>query len=86
MADAPQPERGVSLQDRLALRLDEVATALGVCDRTIRSWIRDEALPCFHVGRVLLIPTSKLRSWIEQRTQQEQRSDTLVDEILDDLK
>ena len=74
------------LKGRLALNPAETARALGVCDRTLRTWIRDEGLPVAKIRRKVLIPIGALQQWIEQRTQDSKRCDELVQEILDDLE
>jgi excisionase family DNA binding protein len=74
---------GVHLADRLALRPKEAAEALGISDRTLRTWMRDEGLPAVRVGGVLLIRVSDLHEWMEERIEAERSLDELVDEVLD---
>jgi DNA-directed RNA polymerase specialized sigma24 family protein len=60
---------GVHLADRLALRPKEAAEALGISDRTLRTWMRDGV--------------SDLHEWMEERIEAERSLDELVDEVLD---
>ena len=73
------------LDGRLALRPKEAAAALGVSDRTLRTWMRNEGLPHFRLHGTVLIPTADLREWIVARIQSKRTTDDLVDEILRDL-
>ncbi len=68
---------------RLALRPGEAARALGVSDRTLRKWMRDEGLPYLRVGGAVLIPRAQLEKWMAERVTGEQQTDALVEEILD---
>lgn len=70
---------------RLALRPGEAAKALGISDRTLRTWMRDEGLPYARVGGAVLIPCAQLEAWMAARTDHEQRASALAEEILDDL-
>jgi len=70
---------------RLALRPKEAASALGVSERTLRTWMQDEGLPFARVGGVVLIPSRELVHWIEQRLTTSERIDGLVDEMLAEL-
>ncbi len=78
----PQPFR---LVDRLALRPPEVAEALGVGERTVRRWMRDNALPYRRLDGVVLIPRRALEQWLEEQIQEEFKTDALAAQILDDL-
>lgn len=71
--------------ERLALRPEECARALGVDERTLRRWQRDEELPFARVGGAVLFPVAELRAWLAKRVSAEQRADSLAQEILDDL-
>lgn len=70
---------------RLALRPKEAAIALGVSERTLRIWMRDEGLPFARVGGVVLIPRGELEHWIANRVALGERIDCLVDEMLAEL-
>ena len=48
-------DRGGNQPPRLALRPKEAAEALGVGERTLRGWMRDEGLPFARVGGAVLI-------------------------------
>lgn len=76
---------GQRLADRLALRPAEVAQALGVDERTLRRWQRDEGLPFARVGGAVLFPVAELREWLAKRLVSEQRADALADQILREL-
>ena len=73
------------LVDRLALRPPEVAAALGVAERTVRRWMRDNALPYRRLDGVVLIPRRALEQWLEEQIQEESKTDALAAQILDDL-
>ncbi len=51
----------VDLSTRLALTIEEAATALGVSPRHVRNHISD--LPHFHLGRCVLLPVDSMRDW-----------------------
>ena len=87
----PDPQRSegampVVAEGRLALRPGEAARALGVSDRTLRKWMRDEGLPYARVSGVVLIPRRPLEDWLAERIGADNRTDRLVSEILDDFK
>ena len=73
------------LRGRLALRPREAAAALGLSDRTLRKWMREEGLPYLRVGGVVLIPRGQLEEWMVGRVEWEGRSDALASEILDGI-
>ena len=73
------------LSDRLALRIPEVAAALGVGERTVRRWMRNNALPYRRLDGVVLIPRRALEQWLEEQIQEEFKTDALAAQILDDL-
>jgi excisionase family DNA binding protein len=70
------------LADRLALRPKEAAEALGVSEKTLRKWMRNEGLPYFRLDGAVCIPVTELRGWMEQRVSAVQSSDRIADEIL----
>ena len=49
------------------LTVQEVAEFLKVDVRTVRSWIKQDNLPAFRLGRGYRIPQVKLQEWINQR-------------------
>ena len=73
------------LPDRLALRPKEAAIALGVSERTLRLWMKDEGLPFARVGGAILIPRKDLENWVTLRVETGERVRDIVGEILDDL-
>lgn len=58
-------DRTVTLADRLALRPKEAAETLGVGERTVRKWMRDDALSCQRLDNVILISRHALEQWRE---------------------
>jgi excisionase family DNA binding protein len=75
----------VHLGERLALRPAEVARALGISERTLRKWMREEALPFMRLDGVVLIPRGELERWMEARVAAARRTDGLAAEILSGL-
>ena len=73
------------LSDRLALRPKEAATALGVNERTLRKWRRDEGLPYFRLDGSVLIPLAELQRWMAERVTSRQTADEVAEEILREL-
>ena len=74
-----------SPSDRLAYRPQEAAALLGVSDRTLRKWMRDDALPYLRLDGVVLIPRARLEEWIEARLTTGGATDRILDEIMADL-
>ena len=75
----------IDLRTRIALRPKEAAEALGVSDRTLRTWMRDEELPYLRIDRGILIPIADLKEWINERLIRKSVADDLAAEILADL-
>ena len=75
-------EQPLKLGDRIALRPKEVAKALGISDRTLRKWMRDEGLPSFRVGDSVFIPSADLQHWMQERISSEQVAEEIAGEIL----
>jgi excisionase family DNA binding protein len=73
------------LSERLALRPKEAAEALGVVERTVRKWMRDDALPYRRLDGVVLIPRRALEQWLEEQIHEDIKTDDLAAQILDDL-
>ena len=61
MADAP-----LRLANRLALRVSEVATALGLSEGAFREHLLPTC-PKIHAGRTVLIPVEPLKKYLEAR-------------------
>ena len=78
-------EERLHLADRLALRPKEVAQAVGVSEKTLRKWMRDDGLPYLRLDGVVLIPRGQLEAWMAARVDTENRSTVLAEEILDGL-
>ena len=70
---------------RLALRPAECAQALGVDERTLRRWQRDEGLPFARVGGAVLYPVAELRDWLKERITREQTTDEHARKVLREL-
>ena len=64
---------------RLALRPQEVASALGVSEGTIRKMLPE--LPHTYIGRCIVIPIHSLQQWLDDKVQSESK-DKLSQEIL----
>ena len=75
----------LDLSRRITLRPKEAAVALGVSDRTLRMWMREEELPYFQIDRGILIPIAELMEWIKDRLLRQSSVDDLVDEVLGDV-
>ena len=73
------------ISQRIGLRPKEAAEALGISDRTLRTWMRNEELPFLRVAGVVLIPREELERWLKQRIEREKRAEALAEEILADL-
>ena len=71
--------------ERIALRPQEAAEALGVSGRTLRAWMRDEGLPYARVGGTVIIPRVELEEWIAERVASRRSSDEIAEEILREL-
>ena len=84
-ANGRQGETCLDLTDRLALRPAEAATALGIGERTLRKWMRDESLPYFRVDGAVRIPVGDLRVWMSERLQSQRRTDDVAEEIVREL-
>ena len=68
-----------SIRDRLTLGPKEAARALGVCDNTVRRWMREGGLPYSRYGGRVLIRVDRLLDWIDQH---EENPRERVDELL----
>ena len=75
----------VQLSERLALRPAEAAEALGIAERTLRQWMRDEGLPYRRVNGVVLIPRTDLERWLSKGVEDDRKVDDLAAKILDNL-
>ena len=76
----------IDLADRITLRPVEAASALGISERTLRTWMRDEGFPFFRVDNgVVCIPVADLREWMADRVESSHRCDAIVAEMLQDL-
>ncbi len=72
------------LADRLALRPEEAAQALGLSERKLRDILPE--LPHFRVGKAVLLPVEALRAWVQEQTKVEPgRVDAVVKEIMESI-
>ena len=78
-------EQAADLTRRLALRPREAAEALGVSERTLRAWMRDEGLPYLRVGGAVRIPVAELGKWMAQRVASRRSAAEIASAILRDL-
>ena len=78
-------EEPLYLADRLALRVAEVAEALGLSERTIRQILPE--LPVVRIGTAVVVPTDLLKEWLRDRARKEQGAvDQAVEDVLDGLR
>ena len=75
----------LALSTRLALRPREAAECLGISQRTLRKWLRDESLPYFRVDGAVRIPVGELQAWMSSRLHSQRRSNEVAEEILREL-
>ena len=78
MSERPAPHR-------LALRPKEAAEALGISERTLREWMRNEGLPFARVGRLVVIPHIELLSWLAARVEAACGPDEIAGKILAEI-
>jgi hypothetical protein len=77
-------ETSFQLSDRLALKVDEAAAAIGVSVRHFRSIL--PAIPHLYLGNRLVIPVEPLKDWLREQTLTEKaRADQVAEEVLRDL-
>jgi excisionase family DNA binding protein len=56
----------MNLADRLDWR--GAATLLGVSPFTIRSWVREQRVPHYRIGRLIYFSKRRLLAWQDRRT------------------
>ena len=52
----------------LSLRPADAAKALGISDRLLWTWTREQLIPHVRIGNVVLYPIEGLRLWLEAKT------------------
>lgn len=62
----------VELIPRVSLRPAEAAEALGVSERTLSDWAKEDGFPILRIGGVRLIPTNELRQWLTDQIKQKE--------------
>jgi hypothetical protein len=81
---ADPAEKPLRLDERLALRPKEAATAIGLSERAFRAILPE--LPHVRVGGAVLVPIESLREWLRRRSQAAaSRVDGAVEKILSDI-
>jgi excisionase family DNA binding protein len=68
----------------LTLRVREAARLLGVCERTVQTWIRKHGLPCIRLGRSVRIPLDGLRAWVEEQARRQAKTDRNMGQWLEE--
>jgi hypothetical protein len=58
-----------NLTNRVALGIRETATALGVSEGLVRTWLPQ--MPHTRLGERVLIPVDPLKKWLQERSQAE---------------
>lgn len=53
---------------KLTLNYREAAELLGVCENTLRSWVKAGLVPCCRLGRRVLFTRSALVTWLERES------------------
>jgi hypothetical protein len=51
----------------LALRPRDAAIALGISERLLQDWSKNQDLPCIRIGQVVLYPVDEIRQWLRHR-------------------
>lgn len=52
----------------LSLRPVDAAKALGISERLLWSWTREQWVPHVRIGNVVLYPVEELNRWLNERT------------------
>jgi excisionase family DNA binding protein len=54
--------------DPLSLRPADAAKALGISERLLWRWTREQLVPHVRIGNVVLYPVDELQRWLNERT------------------
>lgn len=54
--------------DPLSLRPADAAKALGISERLLWRWTREQWVPHVRIGNVVLYPVDELQRWLNERT------------------
>jgi len=67
------------------IRLNKLSQDIGVCERTIRGWIR-QGLTCYRPSRrLVLIKRTDLDVFLSKYKDDQRQIDDLVDQIIEDV-
>jgi len=67
------------------IRLNNLAKDIGVCERTIRDWIK-QGLPCYRLSRrLVLIKRTDLDKFMDLFKDDKNQLNELVDQVMEDL-
>ena len=81
LARCEKKRASLCLDDRLALRAEELGRVLGCSERFIRDQLH--RIPHFYLGGALLFPIDPIRAWLAAEAKVEQRE---IDRVLDSLR
>ncbi len=67
------------------VRLNKIAKDIGVCERTVRDWIK-QGLICYRPSRrLVLIKRADLDDFLSKFKDDKNRIDNLVDQVMEDM-
>ena len=71
---------GAIIQEYFSIK--ELTQYCGLSERTLRTYLKNEALPFYSVGRKILIRRMEFDNWMTKYRGNEDRVTKLVDELL----